>query len=600
MSGSAISAPRRAHSVTRRSASSLAELHPALAAEWHRTKNGRLTPYDVTPGIHRKVWWRCPKERSHIWEASIQQRARCGTGCPFCSGNRPSRTTSLRARAPAVAAQWHEWRNARLTPDDVTPGSQRKVWWRCSANPQHVWHAQINAVVRSPHGGCPLCPHYRATPETSLRALFPSIAGDWHPTANGDLRPEDVRARSARRIVWRCLSCWHVWQTAVSHRTVRAHGCPACAGHVASWRTSLRTRFPAIADEWHPTANGELTPEGVLPGSNRRVVWRCSRDPSHVWEAKPATRTRLGTGCPFCAGKVASRETSLAALHPRIAREWDRAKNAPLIPRDVRPGAEAKVWWRCSKDPSHEWRAAVYSRASGGTGCPMCAGKQVTKETSFAALHPRIAREWHPTKNAPLTAREVLPHSNRRVWWRCHKHPSHEWQMRICKRTDGGGCPVCAGRIATPENSLRAGFPELARQWHRAKNLPLTPDDVLPGSTRRVWWRCPRRRTHVWAAIVGNRTRNGSGCPMCAGRIATPETSLRARFPEIARQWHPIKNHPVTSDDVMPGSGKRVWWMCPLNRAHVWPAAVYTRTSGNGCPYCAGMYARTRARRPRR
>ena len=56
--------------------------NPELAKEWHPTKNGDLTPYDVTSGSSKKVWWlgKC----GHEWEASIVNRSRLESGCPFC------------------------------------------------------------------------------------------------------------------------------------------------------------------------------------------------------------------------------------------------------------------------------------------------------------------------------------------------------------------------------------------------------------------------------------------------------------------------------------------------------------------------------------
>src|SRR6185437_13705411 len=89
--------------------------------------------------------------------------------------------------------------------------------------------------------------------KTSLRTRFPEIAAEWHPTKNGALGPGDVAASSGRRVFWRCRVCAHVWGTSPHHRTYRGHGCPACAGRVASPTTSLRARFPVLALEWHPT-----------------------------------------------------------------------------------------------------------------------------------------------------------------------------------------------------------------------------------------------------------------------------------------------------------------------------------------------------------
>ena len=52
-----------------------------------------------------------------------------------------------------------------------------------------------------------------------------------------------------------------------------------------------------------------------------------------------------------------------------------------------------------------------------------------------------LAKEWHPTKNLPLTAKNVSPNSNKKVWWLgvC----GHEWEAKVDNRNKGAGCPVC-------------------------------------------------------------------------------------------------------------------------------------------------------------
>ena len=64
----------------------LATLNPEIAMEWHPTKNGELTPNDVTAGSHKKVWWQCSKFKNHEWDARIKDRTRSNvpTGCPDC------------------------------------------------------------------------------------------------------------------------------------------------------------------------------------------------------------------------------------------------------------------------------------------------------------------------------------------------------------------------------------------------------------------------------------------------------------------------------------------------------------------------------------
>ena len=42
-----------------------------------------------------------------------------------------------------------------LTPEQVTLGSNKKVWWRCSE--RHIWQAAIYARTRTRGSGCPIC-----------------------------------------------------------------------------------------------------------------------------------------------------------------------------------------------------------------------------------------------------------------------------------------------------------------------------------------------------------------------------------------------------------------------------------------------------------
>jgi Probable Zinc-ribbon domain len=116
-----------------------------------------------------------------------------------------------------------------------------------------------------------MCARRRVTPETSLLTCHPEIARQWHPTKNGDLGPGDVSRGSDEKVWWQCRKDpGHAWQATVYSRTHAGSGCSACAGRVVTPATSLAGRFPAIAAEWHPTKNEDLTPAGIMPGSMKR------------------------------------------------------------------------------------------------------------------------------------------------------------------------------------------------------------------------------------------------------------------------------------------------------------------------------------------
>jgi hypothetical protein len=63
-------------------------LFPNISKEWHPTKNGDLTPKDVTSGTTKKIWWLCPK--GHSYESVVGYRTTRNWGCPYCSGRKKS------------------------------------------------------------------------------------------------------------------------------------------------------------------------------------------------------------------------------------------------------------------------------------------------------------------------------------------------------------------------------------------------------------------------------------------------------------------------------------------------------------------------------
>ena len=135
----------------------LATTHPDLAKQWHPTKNGDLTPRDVTAGSNKKVWWKCP-DCGGEWAATISSRVN-GVGCPFGSGKRILLGfNDLATTHPDLAKQWHPTKNGDLTPRDVTAGSDKKVWWRHWHEESQTWHEWRAAISsRQAGNGCPVC-----------------------------------------------------------------------------------------------------------------------------------------------------------------------------------------------------------------------------------------------------------------------------------------------------------------------------------------------------------------------------------------------------------------------------------------------------------
>jgi predicted secreted protein len=339
--------------------------YPELVAQLDRATNGPLAPETIARASKKRLWWRCRRGPDHLWEAPVSRRT-AGHGCPFCTNLRLSVTNTLEAVAPAIAAQWHPKKNGKLTPRDVVSGTPRVVWWRCPVNPAHEWRRAI--VARTLGSGCPHCIGWRPTPPCDLVATDPRLVAEWHPKKNGKLTPNDVTLGSGKLVWWKCPKARdHEWQCAAGNRVKQ--GCPFCANMRVSSTNSLAAVAPAIADEWHPTRNGKLTPHDVIAGSPRRVWWKCPKGPDHEWPASLNNRWS-GTGCPCCANRRLCASNCLATVHPKVAAEWHPTRNGKLTPRDVVPGTPRRIWWRCAF--GHLWCTSVSNRTQKGSNCPEC------------------------------------------------------------------------------------------------------------------------------------------------------------------------------------------------------------------------------------
>jgi hypothetical protein len=353
----------------------LATLLPEIAAQWHPVKNGDRTPDTVQPGSNFCAYWRC--EKGHEWKAKVYSRT-LGSGCPICSGKKVVYgTNDLATLRPEIAKQWHSTKNGYLRPEDVTPFSNRKVWWICSR--EHEWMASINSRGSSTrYGGCPFCSNRRVlSGYNDIGSQYPELKLQWHPTKNGKLTPEEIIAGSKRKVWWICKE-GHEWESSVYSRIRGNTDCPVCKNKIIqSGFNDLASLRPDLAAEWHPTKNGSLLPTEVSLYSNRKIWWRDAY--GHEWKTTPSDRISRGSGCPYCAGrKVLPGFNDLATVSPELAEEWFYPLNHGLTPKDVTVGCRKVVWWKASC--GHAWKAPVARRAVSHSRCPFCYGKCVEKK----------------------------------------------------------------------------------------------------------------------------------------------------------------------------------------------------------------------------
>ena len=684
---------------------SLAYKFPELAKEWHPTKNGLLSPEEVTPGMGKLVWWK--GHCGHEWDDTILHRSQ-GRSCPYCSNHRILLGyNNLFATNPELEKEWDYDKNTGINPQKISNGSHEKVWWKCSKG--HAFQSIIRERVKG--AGCPICNNKKILKGfNDLATTHPILAQEWNYEKNLNLTPSQIGAGSSKKVWWKCYN-GHEWEATISHRK-NGNGCPYCSNRkVFQGYNDLSSVHPDIALQWNYERNGTLSPHDVTPACNKKIWWICEK--GHEWEATVLNRHQ-GNNCPICANQqVLIGYNDLLTIHPYLSKEWNYEKNGELKPTDVVAGSNQKVWWigNCG----HEWQASVGSRSS-GRGCPICANssrisfpekcvfyylkkafedaqenvrlpelnkleidiyipsirvgveydgaywhpdlekdiqkdficnkngitlyrireygcevfdkdtwlqlpnnginalekiiellimrlsdtKQTenvdierdrlliydameisAKERSIENLFPELAKQWHPTKNGKLTPKQFSIFSRKKVWWlgKC----GHEWDASVHARTSGSDCPYCSNkRLLKGFNDLATTHPQLLQEWNYQKNT-IVPNEIFAGSEILVWWKCDRG--HEWQAFPYKR-KSGEKCPYCSNhRVLFGFNDLTTVNPALAEEWDYEQNS-ISLCDIVAGSNKIVWWKCRVC-GYKWKTSVAARNNGQGCKKCA-------------
>ncbi len=102
-----------------------------------------------------------------------------------------------------------------------------------------------------------------------------------------------------------------------------------------------------------------------------------------------------------------------------------------------------------------------------------------------------------------------------------------------------------------------------------------------------AWWKCTLG--HSYDMSINLRTgKQKCGCPYCSvspKRVLKGFNDLQTKHPELALEWHPNKNGELTSDRVMCGSSKKVWWNGKCG--HEFMQSIVYRVNDGNCPYCS-------------
>ena len=419
--------------------------------------------------------------------------------------------------------------------------------------------------------------------------------------------------------------------------------------------------FPHIASEWDYELNDGILPQNVTKGTHDEYYWKCPQGhPSY--KARVANRIYKGDGCPVCSGrKLLTGVNDLGTLNPYLADQWDYELNYPKTPQEVFPHEGNKYWWICPIC-GESYHALVSNRARGkshdkccrkGTSFPEqavfyyvreCYPDAKSRDTSFGfeldVYVPSIKAaieydgvEYHKGENsfAKDNKKDGLCEKNGISLYRFRDPilPSTQSAIRITcpdnrgalgdgirtllsKIAPGNRIPVNPQKdyyvifnntlIIQREKSIVCTHPEMAKEWHPTKNLPLMPEKVTSGMGIDIWWLCSKCGNEYPAKPYSRKA--GKGCPECGKKTRAKNRSLTAarknnfalQYPELAAEISLDENPGLEISKLSIGTNTPVIWNCPKGHPS-YPASVAHRVRGTGCPVCGRERTRKAAGR---
>lgn len=184
--------------------------------------------------------------------------------------------------------------------------------------------------------------------------------------------------------------------------------------------------------------------------------------------------------------------------------------------------------------------------------------EELPKNSAFI-IKKELILIWDFKKNSQfnISFHKATKGSGKKAWRLCLECKS-SYDMAIVKKVNGRGCPYCAGYRVNETNSLASLHPQLLSEWDFEENLEISPEAIVCGNTKKVWWK--GKCGHSWMANTHNRVYGKTGCPYCVhnGKILKGFNDLETTHPKIAEAMVDKNLVKILSF----GSSEKVRWKC--------------------------------------
>lgn len=487
----------------------------------------------------------------------------------------PLHINSLAFKFPEIAKEWCYEKNGDLTPDAVFAGSHKDVFWKCAQCGQIYKMRVCNRTAPSrakTTNKCPICLGRIVIPGfNSLKAKFSEmVENDWDYELN-TIDPDTISPHSNKKYWWHCKN-GHKYQASANNRTSQTGGnCPYCSHQKLIIENSLAMQNPELAKEWDYDKN-VLTPYDIPAYSNQKVWWKCIN--GHSWLARVNNRNN-GRGCPECSkGKHTSFPEQVIYYYVKLlfpdtinGVKIDNMEVDIFIP-SIKIGIEydGEYYHNSEKRLKHDLlknktmlKHGIHLIRIREDGCP------IIKDTTCTVFTFKYSSDY---SNLGTVIKNLLVLLS--------KCAATEINIEVDINKIKNQILSKLSTVPSGQDLLSVN-PVLSQEWDYKLNYPLTPNMVLPKSSKKVFWKCSKCG-YVWESLISSRNK-GYGCPKCAKK----QHYTTNEWIEVAKKIHGNKFDYTKS--VYVNSKTPIIITCKIHGDFQQLPSEHLQ--GKGCKYCA-------------
>ena len=517
--------------------------------DYSKEENIKYDPTKLFATSNHKVYFICKKGHSELRRILDFKNS---PECPTCKKYYIYQDEQL-------LTFWNENRNAKdgIDPYKITLANKDNIHLSCP-NCQYRW--QWRTTLWSERRYCPHCGFDGSEGSAEknrdmVQELFhiqtladvnPIAARTWDKEANGDIIPEEVKAKANTLYSFICTAKGHHYKNRLDYMYDKKgnprEACPQCSEEQKMEKKSAARSAIRI----------------LLPSMVRQRT-------SQIVEKQPSSKFNVSV-----------------ASNPYLMKFWDKERNT-VDPTMVSTFDSREAFWRC-KTCNYGWIQTIQNRNTAKRGkCPCHEMQRVTSDDvypgyfhSFGELNPRIAPFFNDELNNGITPYKVARLSTQPVYLNCPTNPNHPPFLIVVNAIPSNppfGCPICTQQASDLYN-LMIQVPISVDMWDSSNELNLA--DARTYMSESAKFVC--EKGHHFSRAIRTFVKDQS-CPFCM-------LDSVAKHPEMMRFWDVSKNIKQNPNLLSVHASEHANWLCQ-KCGYSWNTEINTRFISRGtCPCC--------------